>query len=745
MNSRFLRLNFLMACCCTMMIASAASTGLAQDEGQPKKAAEATTDDLAGATTDDDKEVRTYVKQIEPGVKVLGVASRFAEVGQSSSFDSSPDGSQLAFASSSKIKFFDLEENKVTDTIGEKGEHYQYVRYSPDGRLVFAGGQRKGKGLVRVYDAIDKSSQGTITTEVKEEEKEGEKKRRSYFYLQSMFVSTDATYIGLCSHDTIQIREVTTGDLIYQDKGLGYVQGACFSPDEQYVIYPKNYKMVVVDIKTGEQQKKEDFPLVGQRSYSVTNNIATNSVGISTTNSISIFPMGEENREPKVLPLPKGTHAQPQVAFSDDGKLVAGMTWSQSKLEIFVLNTETKEVVAQIPAGGSHALNCRFADENQVLLLSGNGINGVKEISLKEAAEVRESDHPSGPATRIKMHPAEEKFLTTTAGGEVSWFDMKTGDVERSLSVQNISSVDFDESGSNVLLSAQWQPNKGIETYNFETGEPVKEYSVPNKSNIGGSVVSQFRRFMRSENKSIHTNQYSLSACYSVDRTKIYSLAMTQRYIWESEGGIMFGMFGNRYSGSQKNEMFLTAYEFDIETGKRKQSPLIPNSQIGITQEHQWPSGGIPSPLGDQFAVAQNQKLYLIDTQSGENICEIEAGEARFSRVRYSPDGRFVVANSSGDKRRIFVFNAADGEEVYQAEEKTKFAFSGDGRRMLVSKTSMNDVVEILDTKSWKPVFSREKTQDSRSSFALSKNGRKVLIGLKDCRVECWDLNRIAK
>ena len=125
MNSRFLRLNFLMACCCTMMIASAASTGLAQDEGQPKKAAEATTDDLAGATTDDDKEVRTYVKQIEPGVKVLGVASRFAEVGQSSSFDSSPDGSQLAFASSSKIKFFDLEENKVTDTIGEKGEHYQ--------------------------------------------------------------------------------------------------------------------------------------------------------------------------------------------------------------------------------------------------------------------------------------------------------------------------------------------------------------------------------------------------------------------------------------------------------------------------------------------------------------------------------------------------------------------------------------------------------------------------------------------
>ena len=738
MNSRFLRFNFLMACCCTMMIASAASIGLAQ-ESQSKKA----TDDQTSTTNVDDKELRTFVKQIEPGVRVLGVASRFAEIGQSSSFDSSPDGSQLVFASGNKIKFFDLEENEITDTIGEDGENYSYVSYSPDGRLVFAGGQRNGMGLVRVYDAIDKSSDGTITTKVEQEEEEGEKKARRHFYLRSMFVSADATYVGLCSHDGIQIREVATGDLIHQDKGLGYVQGACFSPDEQYVIYPKNYRLIVVDIKTGEQQKKADFPLVGQRSYSVANNIATNSVGIAINNSISIFPMGEENREPKVLPLPKGTHAQPQVAFSDDGKLVAGIVWSQSKLELIVLNTETKEVVTHVPAGGIHTLNCRFANENQSLLLTGQGINGVKEISLTEAAEVRESSHPSGPAKRIKMHPTEEKFLTATSGGEISWFDMKTGDVERSLEVQNISSIHFDETGSNVLLSAQWQPNKGISTYSFETGEPNREYALPKRSKNGGSVFSQARRFMRSENKSIHTNQYSMNACYSADRTKIYSVAMTQRYIWESEGG-MFGMFGRSHS-NQKNEMFLTAFEFDVETEKRKQSPLVPNSQIGITSEHQWPTGAVPSPLGDQFAISQDKKLYLIDTQSGETICEIESDSNRYSSVQYSPDGRFVVARINSGKSKISVFNATDGQEVYQAEDKTRFTFSEDGKRMLVSKTSENAMVEILDTKSWKPVFSRDKTQGQRASFALSKNGQKVLIGLEDCRVECWDLARIMK
>ena len=154
---------------------------------------------------------------------------------------------------------------------------------------------------------------------------------------------------------------------------------------------------------------------------------------------------------------------------------------------------------------------------------------------------------------------------------------------------------------------------------------------------------------------------------------------------------------------------------------------------------------GVPSPLGDQFAVTQNKKLYLIDSASGKTISEVESNPNRFYSVQYSPDGRFVVARSAGSKSAISVFSASDGEEVYRAEEKNRFAFSGDGKQMLVSKTSKDALVEILDTTSWTPVFSREKTQNSRASFALSKNGQKVLIGLKDCRVECWDLKQIVR
>ena len=163
MANQFLRFSIVLVFCFLFV----PSLVLAQDESPESKR-----DSKKAATTkkSDDGDTKDYVKQIEPGVKVFGVASRFAAVGSASAFDSSPDGRNLVFATSSKIKFFDLQENKITDSLGEPNEYYQHVKYSPDGRYVFAGGQARGKSVVRIFDAIDKSSVGTVTSEVEKAE-----------------------------------------------------------------------------------------------------------------------------------------------------------------------------------------------------------------------------------------------------------------------------------------------------------------------------------------------------------------------------------------------------------------------------------------------------------------------------------------------------------------------------------------------------------------------------------------------
>ena len=63
---------------------------------------------------------------------------------------------------------------------------------------------------------------------------------------------------------------------------------------------------------------------------------------------------------------------------------------------------------------------------------------------------------------------------------------------------------------------------------------------------------------------------------------------------------------------------------------------------------------------------------------------------------------------------------------------------------MLVASQGQKNEVRVVNTKSWKKVFSRSKTAGKRSSVALSKDGQKALIGLGDCRVEMWDLAKAA-
>ncbi|MEM7783089.1 MAG: hypothetical protein AAF623_07030, partial [Planctomycetota bacterium] len=65
-----------------------------------------------------------------------------------------------------------------------------------------------------------------------------------------------------------------------------------------------------------------------------------------------------------------------------------------------------------------------------------------------------------------------------------------------------------------------------------------------------------------------------------------------------------------------------------------------------------------------------------------------------------------------------------------------------DGKRFAYSSYGKNSDLVVLDTRNWKSLFQRNLTQADRSGLCLSPDGKSILIGLKDTRIEHWDLNQ---
>ena len=390
-------------------------------------------------------------KEIEPGVVVYGNPHRFAEIGNCQSFDSSPDGRTLVFAAG-KLKFFDLVDNKVLEQVGEQREYFQQVAYSPDGRFVFAA-QSAQSPVIRVYDAIDGSAVGNVSSAI-----EGDETSRQFF-IQAMIVSSDAKFIALQSYNAVQVREVDSGELVLHLKDLGYVQGLVFSPDESQLICSVGGRIKVHDLKSGEELKRADSKLVNQIGTFVAVNLSRKLVAISNGTSITLFDM-ENNQSVGSIAMPPQTYGQ-QMTFSDDGSFLAISAWVQQgveggKMALQVADVVQKKVIKTIKVATQGITKSAFSVDNQSLFVAGNGIFGVQEIRLNEDEALAETKYPSGPMQLAVFHPDKKSFVTCTAGGEITWFDAATGEVQRAIQKQNTNSLLLTDDGSELIVSSGW-------------------------------------------------------------------------------------------------------------------------------------------------------------------------------------------------------------------------------------------------------------------------------------------------
>ena len=196
---------------------------------------------------------------------------------------------------------------------------------------------------------------------------------------------------------------------------------------EQYILFPKNGRVTVVDLDSGVEQDKDTFAVVGKAAYQISANFSTNTLAVPTGNTVTLHQLDRINPHPIEIKLPKN-HSADWLSFSDDGKLLAVITRDfQQTTNIIVLDVDSQKIKEIVPVAIGHSINLRFTSDNKTMWLAGSGISGIKEILLGETGDSGDADHPSGPPTQLEIHPSGNALLAATANGEVTSLKLTNG------------------------------------------------------------------------------------------------------------------------------------------------------------------------------------------------------------------------------------------------------------------------------------------------------------------------------
>ena len=136
----------------------------------------------------------------------------------------------------------------------------------------------------------------------------------------------------------------------------------------------------------------------------------------------------------------------------------------------------------------------------------------------------------------------------------------------------------------------------------------------------------------------------------------------------------------------------------------------------------------------------RDKQVFIVNVQKSL-LTRTVTMEGYVYSLSYSPDGRFlcVVTNQS-----LSLIDPETGEiikEIGYNNGRPKYSFSDNGKSLVVAHVPPLSNVTVYDTDSWGVVFSRNKTAAKRSSVSISADGKKLLFGLSDCRLELWNLD----
>jgi RNA polymerase sigma factor (sigma-70 family) len=139
------------------------------------------------------------------------------------------------------------------------------------------------------------------------------------------------------------------------------------------------------------------------------------------------------------------------------------------------------------------------------------------------------------------------------------------------------------------------------------------------------------------------------------------------------------------------------------------------------------------SPDGKTLALGgAGQGLGLWDAETGKPIKQFDTRE-QIREIAFSPDGKYLATSRTGGG----LWEIATGQRIRQLGDADSFAFSSDGKAIVISDQNS---LRFEETLSGKAILKFEGPGDYRSRVALSADGKWVAIGSEDKAVHVWSM-----
>ncbi len=671
---------------------------------------------------------KDWVKQIAPGVRLIGRKPAFAELGRVDSVMALPDGKRMLVGGERGLSVCDLENERVIDQWQIPDGHSQWLVASPDKqRFVWSNNFEssdsddpesgdlsvyRGKKLERVeLNCLDSDLQETGSLVLGPDD-----------FLEGIVTpilkisfSPDGKLIGVLIQNRQIVADAVSGKIMRVFQHDEWVSGCVFSRDNRQLILMAKLP-VAFDLASGDRNPNSElagnlnfgnpfFCFTSPDGDSVIVKTRDGLVQVDSQTGMKVRSIGGDK------PL-NAFGAQ----FSADGNVMCTVmnqpNSGDPKVYGVFWNVADGKELGRVKLD-QMTWNFDCSADGKSILLPNVGALGIRQAQWSAA------DDPAVPA-ELEFLPASIDVKFNTNGNRIamaSVFKLRLIDVDD-------GAVDIVESGVQKLRASQVsnrfaginQPNWlrcSIEEVNCDSLESKTRAVVEGSKEVdtvkailavGGASDTEFM---------LVYPEFALDSVFSPDDKQVLGL------FHRCKQGIMLRIWSDDHT--PKTNLLVSMERLPL--GSTISASLIMLGRI--------------APDGTWVAYIQNGEVFLISTKTKEELHKFSA-PAGAHKLAISGDGKLLAVAGA---KQIEVWNPETGEFLKVLDgELAHVAFSARSSRMLIAPSGGEAPARVIDTESWKTVREYGSKAGDRNSADISADGRQVVIGLADGRLEHWRL-----
>ncbi|MDE0315422.1 MAG: T9SS type A sorting domain-containing protein [Candidatus Poribacteria bacterium] len=629
-----------------------------------------------------------------------GAKARFGK-GTIQEIQYSPDGTQLAVASSIGIWIYDAQTGEELDLLSGHPDKVERVAFSPDGNILASVGW---EGTIFLWDVSTGTHIRTLSGRV-----------------ESISFSPDGNILAGGSGGETRLWDVSTGTHIRTITGQSQVESVSFSPDGKTLATRDTDGMIFLwDVSTGTHIRTLSGHTRWVYSLSFSPDGKTlASAGGSRDNTIRLWEVSTGKNIRTI------TEDVGSVSFSPDGNILA----SASRREIRLWEVSTGKNIRTI--AWNYVKSLSFSPDGNTLAGGSGG-----EIRLFDVSTGTHIKTISGHTAWGKFSP-DGNTLASVSGNEIHLFDVSTSTHIRTLSghTERVYSISFSPDGNTLasgggsykksnscLHCVSWEGS--IRLWEVSTGKNIKTIAwnyvgslsfSPDGNTLAGGSGNEIHLFDVSTGTHIKT-LFGGHAC------NIQSLSFSP------DGKTLA-------SGNSKRTIFL----FDVSTGTHIKTLTGHTSHVERVSFS--PDGNTLASRGWDV----NDGIRLWDVSTWTHIRTLTGHTGRVRSISFSPDGNTLVSGSGFFDGTIRLWDVSTGENIKTLTGHTNgvhsVSFSPDGNTLASGGGGYDGTIRLWDVSTGENIKTLTGHTENYIRVLFSPDGTTLASESRDGTLLLWELN----